>query len=90
MTDPARFAAYRDAVAPMIARFGGRYLIRGPALELHEGDAFLHRLIVLEFPTMDALRGFYDSSDYAPLIALRQSCANTRLVFAEGYAASGG
>lgn len=90
VTDPALFATYREAVAPMVARFGGRYVMRGPALEVKEGEAFFHRLVVLEFPTMDALRGFYDSPDYAPLIALRQSCTTGRVVFAEGYAASGG
>jgi uncharacterized protein (DUF1330 family) len=68
--DPIQFASYREAVAPMIARFGGRYLMRGPALEVREGAAFLNRLVVLEVPTMEALRAFYDSPDYAPLIAM--------------------
>ncbi|WP_431281827.1 DUF1330 domain-containing protein [Humitalea sp. 24SJ18S-53] len=90
VTDPSRFGEYRTAVSPMIARFGGRYLIRGPELEVKEGAPFFHRLVVLEFPSMDALRNFYDSPDYAPLLALREACSTSRLVFAEGYAASAG
>ncbi len=88
--DPIQFASYREAVAPMIARFGGRYLMRGPALELREGEDFLNRLVVLEFPTMQALRAFYDSPDYAPLIAMRQACTTSRVSLAEGYQPVGG
>ena len=48
--DPANFAAYRELVAPMIARFGGRYLIRGGAVTPVEGEPALDRVVVLEFP----------------------------------------
>ena len=84
--DPARFAEYREQVTPMIERFGGRYLIRGGAVTAVEGDPGLQRVVVLEFPDMAALRRFYDSPDYAPLIALRQSAADGDVAIVEGYA----
>src|SRR4051812_13592716 len=56
--DPAKFAAYRELVAPMIARFGGRYLIRGGAVTPVEGEPVFARVVVLEFPTMDGLKTF--------------------------------
>ncbi|TDH59963.1 DUF1330 domain-containing protein [Dankookia rubra] len=84
--DPAKFAAYRDQVTPMIARFGGRYLIRGGAVTPVEGRPNLERVVVLEFPTMDALKTFYHSPNYAPLIALRQDAAEGDVALIEGYA----
>lgn len=84
--DPAKFAAYRDQVAPLIARFGGRYLVRGGAVTPVEGAPKLERVVLLEFPSMDALKTFYHSPDYAPLIALRQEAAEGDVALIEGYA----
>lgn len=84
--DPAKFAAYRDQVAPMIARFGGRYLVRGGAVTPVEGKPVLERVVVLEFPTMEGLKAFYHSPDYAPLIALRQEASDGDVALVEGYA----
>jgi uncharacterized protein (DUF1330 family) len=84
--DPAAFARYRDAVAPLIARFGGRYLVRGGAVENKEGDFGLERLVIVEFPDMDTARAFYDSPEYAPVLKMRLDSATSSLVLVEGYA----
>ena len=42
------------------------------------------RIVVMEFPDMDAARGWYESEDYAPLKALRQSASDTNIVLVEG------
>ncbi|MBL6456421.1 DUF1330 domain-containing protein [Belnapia sp. T6] len=83
--DPARFAEYREKVAPMITAFGGRYLVRGGAVTVVEGDPGLHRVVVLEFPSMERLRAFYDSPDYAPLLALRRAGTVSHVALVEGY-----
>lgn len=85
VTDPAKFAEYRDKVAPMIARYGGRYLIRGGAVTPVEGTPGLDRVVVLEFTDMTALQRFYHSADYAPLIALRQSASTGDVALVEGH-----
>lgn len=89
VTDPARFAEYRDKVAPLIARYGGRYVIRGGAVTPVEGEPGLDRVVVLEFADMAALRRFYHSDDYAPLIALRQAASTGDVALVEGYAPPG-
>lgn len=85
VTDPARFAQYREQVAPMIAAHGGRYLIRGGAVTVVEGAPGFDRLVVLEYPDMAALKRFYHGPDYAPLIALRESCTISHVALVEGY-----
>ncbi len=87
VTDPEGFERYRAAVPAVIAAHGGRYLVRGGEKQLVEGDLKLHRLVILEFPSMTALRGFYDSADYAPLLALRLASTRSDVAFVEGYAA---
>lgn len=84
--DPSRFGEYREKVAPVIAAHGGRYLIRGGAVTAVEGDPGLDRVVVLEFPDMDTLKRFYHGADYAPLLALRESCTVSHVALVEGYA----
>ena len=86
VTDPAGFERYRAAVPPVIAAHGGRYLIRGGDLHVMEGAPDWKRLVVLEFPSLAAARGFYDSADYAPLLALRLASSRNEMVMVEGHA----
>jgi uncharacterized protein (DUF1330 family) len=84
ITDPVLFEQYRAQVPATIEAYGGRFLVRGGALETREGDWKPSRLVVLEFESLARAREWYDSPEYRPLIALRQRCAKTRLVFADG------
>jgi uncharacterized protein (DUF1330 family) len=86
VTDRAEFEAYRRDVPAVIARFGGRYLVRAGAIEVLEGEPGLHRVVVLEFPDITAARAFYDAPDYAPLLAQRLRATNSTLALVEGYA----
>jgi uncharacterized protein (DUF1330 family) len=85
--DAAGFEAYRAAVPAVIARFGGRYLVRGGAVDVKEGTPGLNRLVILEFPDMATARAFYDSAEYAPLLAMRLASTTGSVVLAEGMAA---
>lgn len=67
VTDPAKFEEYREKVVPVIEKFGGRYLVRGSDVRRLEGNLPLHRLVVLEFPTLETAQRFYDSAEYQPL-----------------------
>ena len=82
--DPAAFEEYRTRVVPVIEAFGGRYLVRGGTLERLEGSE-KRRLVVLEFPSMDAARSFYHSPAYAPVLQQRLSSAVSDVVLVEGW-----
>ncbi|MBP0465758.1 DUF1330 domain-containing protein [Roseomonas sp. PWR1] len=85
--DPAKFETYRQAVPAVIAKFGGRYLARGGAVEVMEGDPGLNRVVILEFPDAAAARAFYTSEEYAPLLALRLSASDGSMALVEGLPA---
>ncbi|WP_291295689.1 DUF1330 domain-containing protein [Elioraea sp.] len=83
--DAAKFEEYRALVPAVIAAHGGRYLVRGGAMTPKEGTP-PHRVVILEFPTMDAAQQFYDSDDYAPLLKLRLEAADSDVTLVDGVA----
>jgi uncharacterized protein (DUF1330 family) len=84
VTDPAAYEEYRQRAPAAIAAYGGRYLARGGATTVLEGDFTAHRLVILEFPDMARLQAFYHSPEYQPLVAMRQRAAKSSLVSIEG------
>jgi uncharacterized protein (DUF1330 family) len=84
VTDPVGFEAYRRDVPGLIARFGGRYLARGGAAAVLEGDRPVKRTVLLEFPDMPTLRAFYASPEYQPLLALRQASSQSEVLIFDG------
>ncbi len=82
--DPAGFEAYRQAVPATIARYGGRYLMRGGKHESLEGDWHPTHLVVLEFPSLEAAKRWYASEEYRKIKPLRLQCAVADLVLVEG------
>ena len=84
VTDAAGFEEYRSKVAVTIAAHGGRYLVRGGAMTLLEGDWQPKRCMVLEFPSATQLKAWYASPEYTPLIAIRQRTTKSKLVMVEG------
>ena len=69
------YRAYQAAVRPLIESCGGRLRATGVGLEVLEGDSPSRRLVVFEFPSMDALREFWQSSEYADVRRLREGAA---------------
>ena len=84
VADAAGFEEYRRVVPAVIAKYGGRYLVRGAAFEVLEGQHKPKRLTVIEFPSVARAKEFYDSKDYQAIIGLRHKTAKTSLVLVEG------
>ena len=84
VTDRERFKEYAAKVPATVEKFGGRYLVRGGEYEVMEGEWPQRRHVVLEFPSMEQARAWYDSDDYAPLKALRFSASQGSGILIEG------
>ena len=82
--DPVLYEQYRAQVPAIIAAHGGRYLVRGGAVEVLEGDGKIARQVILEFPDMASLQAFYHSPEYTAARAIRQQAATGTLVAIEG------
>ena len=82
--DPDMYEQYKKLAPPSIGLYGGRYLSRGGAVEALEGDWKQRRFVILEFPDMETAKRWHGSAEYAPAKAMRNSCATTLLLVAEG------
>jgi uncharacterized protein (DUF1330 family) len=76
---------YRSKVQATLDLYGGRFLARGGAVDIREGDWKPERLVVIEFPSIEEARDWYDSPEYQAIVGLRTRNSETDLVFIEGY-----
>ena len=84
VTDPAHYETYRKQVLATIEQYGGRFLVRGGAVERIEGPWAPNRVVILEFPSREQALRWYRSPEYTPLAQLRQSASNSNLVIVDG------
>jgi len=82
--DPEKYREYMLKAAPLIEAVGGRYLVRGGKHTVLEGDWEPVRLVIVEFPSQEAMDSLYSSDAYKEAKAIRQSCSTTRAVSVEG------
>jgi uncharacterized protein (DUF1330 family) len=83
--DEAQGTRYRELAAASIARHGGRYIVRAAVPEVADGEfPDERRVVVVEFPSMERLREWYASGDYAEARALSRTALRRRLLFVEG------
>ncbi len=84
VTDPAAYEEYRKLVPATVQKYGGRFLTRGGRIETKEGGWTPPRFVILEVPSLEQARKWYDSPEYAPALAIRRKASNSRLFLAEG------
>jgi uncharacterized protein (DUF1330 family) len=88
--DLDQYQAFMLRVKPAIEAAGGRYLARGGSHKVYEGDWQPRRIVVLEFPSVQAFESFYNGPIYQELKPIRDACSSARLVAVEGARTSDG
>lgn len=82
--DPEGYEAYKTKASAAIAAHGGRYLVRGGALEVLEGQDSGWRLVIVEFEDMETARSFYNSDAYQEAVRLRAPVSEGTFLLVEG------
>jgi uncharacterized protein (DUF1330 family) len=82
--DPARYEDYRKSVLPTLTAYDGRFLARGGRTDVLEGEWQPKRLVILEFPSAERAREWWNSPEYEGPKALRQATSVGTLVLIEG------
>jgi uncharacterized protein (DUF1330 family) len=83
VTDPDKNAKYREIATPIVEKYGGKYLARGGKMEVLEGQS-LPRIAIVEFPSMERFKSFYNAPEYQAAKALRQSATRGNMLIVEG------
>ena len=84
VSDPESYRAYITANAVAFARYGARFLTRGAPAEVPEGN-LRARLVVLEFPSLQAAQECYHSPEYTRASDLRLGNSVADIAIIEGY-----
>ncbi len=84
VNDPEGFAPYREMAPATVAAYNGKYLARGGTLTPLEGGWDPLRISVLEFPSVEKARAWWDSAEYAEAKAIRQRTTDTKMIIVEG------
>lgn len=84
VTDSESYKQYLAAVTPVVAHFGGKYLVRAGTIVPVEGDAPTDRFILIEFPSLAVAKSFEASPEYRAIAQLRQRAARSRIFLVEG------
>lgn len=82
--DQETYERYKQLAAQAVAAYGGRYLVRGGATQSLEGSWLPSRFVILEFPTVEAGRAWWNSPEYQPAKALRHASADTEMLLVDG------
>ena len=84
ITNPDGYREYTAVVPATIARYGGRFLVRGGAATALEGDWPQIRRVIIEFPSVEAAKRWFDSPEYEKPKAMRRANSRGRLLLMEG------
>jgi uncharacterized protein (DUF1330 family) len=86
ITDPDAYREYTRQVDATVEPYGGRYLVRGGTSqpEVAEGEWAPTRITVLEFPSTEQAKAWYDSPEYVAIRGIRQGASHSRLIFVHG------
>ena len=87
VTNPDGYGPYRTAAQTTIAEHGGRFLARGGGVEKLEGDWNASRLVIIEFPSMDAARKWYHCAEYQEALKIRKANSTGNVILTEGVPA---
>jgi uncharacterized protein (DUF1330 family) len=82
--DPASYQEFMDGAKAALEHAGARYLSRGGEHRVYEGDWEPRRLVLLEFPSLEAFEDFYNGKVYQGLKTVRDACSSARLVALRG------
>ena len=80
--------AYREYMRHtprVVQKYGGRFIARGGEMITLEGPEETLRIVLIEFPSLDRAKAFYDSADYSRIKRLREGAGAARFVAIDGY-----
>lgn len=82
--DPEAYQEYRTLAAAAIAQYGGRFVARGGRSEVLEGSFPGPRVVIVEFPTLERAKEWFESPEYQAARQKRLAVADLNLIIVEG------
>lgn len=84
VTDRDQYKEYIKVTPDIIAKYGGRFIVRGGKTVTLEGPEEKSRIVVVEFPDLAKAEQFYHSPEYAAAKKIRAAAAEAQFVAVSG------
>jgi uncharacterized protein (DUF1330 family) len=84
VTDWDKYNEYIKVTPGIIAKFGGRFIVRGGETVTLEGPEEKWRIVVVEFPNIAKAKEFYYSPEYTDAKKIREGAALAQFVAIDG------
>ena len=84
VTDPDQYNEYIKVTPAIIAKYDGRFIVRGGETVTLEGPEEKWRIVVVEFPDLKKAREFYHSPEYTEARKIREGAALAQFIAVEG------
>jgi uncharacterized protein (DUF1330 family) len=84
VTHATLYEAYKAQAEATVKAYGGRYVVRGGATQVLEGDWVPGRMVVLEFPDTERALAWWNSEEYRAPKATRHASARSKMIVLDG------
>jgi uncharacterized protein (DUF1330 family) len=84
VTDPEKYKNYTAVTPGLIAKYGGRFIVRGGETVTLEGPEETGRVVVIEFDSLEQAKAMYESEEYQNAIELRAGAATAQFIAVAG------
>ncbi|MBI2881974.1 MAG: DUF1330 domain-containing protein [Candidatus Tectomicrobia bacterium] len=87
--DPALFEECVKGYSPTVEKYGGKFLVsaHGGKVERITGDWVPNRIVLVQWPSVEAYHRWRSSEEYRPWNQLRQKAAAPNVILVEGLPA---
>ena len=82
--DQEDFNEYIEKIPQVVAAHGGRFLVRGGAIRVVEGDYTPERIVVIEFGSLEQANALASSPEYLELSVIRNRSTKTSTIIVDG------
>jgi uncharacterized protein (DUF1330 family) len=84
VTDPVQYEEYKKLSPGSLALYEGKFIVRGGKTETLEGDWKPNRIVVVEFPSVEKAKAWYNSPEYTAAKQIRWKASTGKLLLVEG------
>jgi uncharacterized protein (DUF1330 family) len=78
------YEEYKKLTPASLTAYDGKFIARGGQVETLEGDWKPERIVILEFPTVERAKEWWESDIYTTAKAIRLRTAETKMIIVEG------
>jgi uncharacterized protein (DUF1330 family) len=86
--DPDAMKQSGERAFDTLIPYGGKVIARTNNVDVREGDWKPKRILIIEFPTVEAAKSWYESPGYQEILPIRLKASADNMVIVEGVSQS--